>query len=97
MSLIQVHYSKCSVNEEKEKEKEKIDNDDDEGGSRGRKERKGPAYTTQKLHIKEINLKRTHDIELTSGTSSRIKVPSLPALNKVRNFFDIIRRAWEAT
>lgn len=54
------HYSKCSVNGEKKKEK--MDNEDDEeeeeGSRGGRKERKGPAYTTQKLQMKDIKSPR---------------------------------------
>lgn len=37
-----------------------------------------------------------HDTGMTSGTSSRMKGPSLPFLNRVRNFFDTINRASEA-
>jgi hypothetical protein len=45
-----------------EKKKEKMDNEDDEeeeeGSRGGRKERKGPAYTTQKLQMKDIKSPR---------------------------------------
>ena len=39
---------------------------------------------------------RSYDTVLVSGTSSRMKQPSLPVLKRVRNFFDTIKRASDA-
>lgn len=46
---------------------------------------------TSKMSTSHRAYKKFH--ESVSGTSSRTKGPSLPDLNKVRNFFDTIKRA----
>jgi len=50
----------------------------------------------KKMGRGEGRFNRHYDTGLTSGTSSRMKGPSLPVLNRVSNFLDTINRASEA-
>ena len=66
-------------------------------------ERKGKKEEEEKTNIYNRNVKTkkkkwltAQDTTFASGASSRMNGPSLPALNKVRCFFDTIKRAFES-
>ena len=64
---------------------------------RREKKKKTPTYTIVMLHPKKKKKWLTsQDTVFASGTSSKMNWPILPALSKVRCFFDTIKRASKA-
>ena len=62
---------------------------------KGGKKKKTSIYNRNVTPKREKKWLTTQDTVFESGTSSRMNGPSLPALNKVRSYFDTIKQASE--